>query len=598
MNKAMLVGILRFVSLASVSTVFVGPVCAQGPAGRDAGQMSLRKTVEEREYKGQSVEGENRLILPGDSLWRILIQEKGLSEKNFEQYVVVILGINPQLKNANVLKVGANIFVPMRPDEVLGFQIAAPKAAIPGSVAVGKGTTTEYRVKHGDRLYRILREQLGIIHERELAIYYALVKDLNPNQKNWDYLQVGEVIRLPTAPDNKAVVAVESTQNLPPKSEKTAPPALAVAPSRATPLMLTPLPFDHARALLARENLPLVEQVAKAIGGEFQKYGEEVVALKSGTVRIDKSSYPVVYHPKLQQRVIIDAGEQIPTSLRKKLEDADGAPVLAFSKRASLQEAVAQLLSRLGYQTLPNDRPIIFQEGEIAYEVTGTWMALAPEESNKTQELFVITLTDQAGEIPEYLRAQLSAKGLHLKEIVMSSSSPRAPIAVNKSKGLTPNVKTWPRDKKEIVDAFLFAYGIPFGVAETQAVELREGLRVDAKIDRVFDSKGKRIALFFHRLEPEIKKSLQESQGMKVMELDLSSFSPKEIIGRLLNELGDETAYREHKFPAGTGNKARLNISTWGFLLRNRSMFLTDRRIPIALHRFFFEKGLEIVYFQ
>jgi len=85
---------------------------------------------------------------------------------------------------------------------------------------------------------------------------------------------------------------------------------------------------------------------------------------------------------------------------------------------------------------------------------------------------------------------------------------------------------------------------------------------------------------------------------MKVVELDLSTLSPKEIIDRILHELGDKTVYREHKFSAGTGDKDRLNISTSGFWLRNRSMFLTDRRIPIALHRFFFEKGLEIVYFQ
>jgi hypothetical protein len=40
-----------------------------------------------------------------------------------------------------------------------------------------------------------------------------------------------------------------------------------------------------------------------------------------------------------------------------------------------------------------------------------------------------------------------------------------------------------------------------------------------------------------------------------------------------------------------------LNISAWGFLLANRGLFVTDREIPQSLHRFFFEKGLEIVYF-
>ena len=83
-----------------------------------------------------------------------------------------------------------------------------------------------------------------------------------------------------------------------------------------------------------------------------------------------------------------------------------------------------------------------------------------------------------------------------------------------------------------------------------------------------------------------------------MIELDLSSMSAKEIITRVLGELRDQTVYREHKFSADSGNKDRVNISTAGFWLRNRSIFLTDRQIPPSLHRFFFEKGLDLVYFD
>jgi hypothetical protein len=39
-------------------------------------------------------------------------------------------------------------------------------------------------------------------------------------------------------------------------------------------------------------------------------------------------------------------------------------------------------------------------------------------------------------------------------------------------------------------------------------------------------------------------------------------------------------------------------LKAWGFNLKKKAMFVTDRQIPPALHRFFFEKGLEIVYFH
>ena len=597
-------GTLGLLPIMLCATVFVAAVRGHETADTTESQMSLRKSADARDYKGQPVEGENRLIGPGDSLWRILIQEKGLPEKKFSQYVVVIRGLNPQMKSANVLKMGDTLFIPMRPDEALGRQSTVAETAAAPRASFGKGSIIDYRVRRGNHLYQILREQLGITDERKLAVYYALVKDLNPQRKEWDILLEGEVIHLPTtgSTGSKGAIAAEIKPALPPPAEKVAqsPQVAAPAPSEIAPASDAPVTLDYARQLPAQENLPLLKLVLNTLGSEVQTEGQEVFVFKHGVVRIDKSSYPLVYNRKLQQKVIIDAGEQIPTSLRKNLESPDsGTSVLPLTKSASLQEAVGQLLSRLGYQALPSDRSIVIQEDGVTFEAKGTWMALAPEESNKPQEVFIITVTDQVGEIPEYLREQLSAKGLHLKDVVLPSTSPAAAAPVNQEpKGLTAEVKTWPREKSEIVDALLLAYGIPFGVAETQSVELGEGLRVETRSDRVFDSKGQRTCLFFRRIEPAIKKALQERQTMKVVELDLSTLSPKEIIDRILHELGDKTVYREHKFSAGTGDKDRLNISTSGFWLRNRSMFLTDRRIPIALHRFFFEKGLEIVYFQ
>jgi len=157
----------------------------------------------------------------------------------------------------------------------------------------------------------------------------------------------------------------------------------------------------------------------------------------------------------------------------------------------------------------------------------------------------------------------------------------------------------WPRDKKEIVDALLLSLRVPFGVAETLSVELQSGLRIDARTDRIFELSGKRTALFFQRSDPEIRKALQDKQGVRSVELEIGALSSREIITRLLNLVGDPSPYREHRFAAATGAaQDRLTVTAWGFHLPKHSLFITDRQIPTPLHRFFFEKGLEIVYFQ
>jgi len=226
-------------------------------------------------------------------------------------------------------------------------------------------------------------------------------------------------------------------------------------------------------------------------------------------------------------------------------------------------------------------------------------MALAPQESNKTQEILVITLTNHDGEIPEYLKAELARKGLHLEDVVLPSTAARAGAAVNNDgQKFLRQTKKWPRDKKELVDALLLAHGIPFGVLETVPVQLHDALRIDKRVDRLFDLRGKRTVLFFEHVEPEVKSALEKKEGTRVIELGLSSLSPRALIAKMLAALGENVSYRQHRFAAGNGNPERLNISAWGFLVPRHSMFITDREIPEPIQRFFFEKGLDIVYFQ
>lgn len=589
------------------------------PKGADA-EISLRRSVHTRTFQGRDVEGEERLIGRGDTLWRILVEEKGLPEQKFKSYIVIIRGLNPQLRNIDVLRIGDTVFIPLRPEETL--ETRAPAVAAPAErMAAGRGVTTEYRVKAGEHLFQILREQLRLGDERSLAQYYALVKDLNPERKDWDRLLEGDRIRLPTvgrpseslarAP-KPAPSASAGTPTAPPLDSKASAPMQAPSKSQleaerktlaeVTPALPPPTDARQALEAPAQTSMALFASVVETLGSEMQQSGEEVVALQNHILRFDKSKYPVVYSPALGQRVVIDPDDKIPASLREQLGDPNvRTPVLSMDNGVSLQDAVSQLLARLGYQSLPADRPVIIHEGGIAYEAKGDWIALGPEESNKTQEVIVISLTDNPGEVPGYLKAQLAKRGLHFREVMWPPENRRAarePSPEPPHQSIP--VKSWPRAKEEIIDAMLFSFGVPFGVAETFTIHLRDGLRVDARTDRVFEVGGKRTALFFHPGDPEVRKALGEQKGFRIEAVNLAALTSRELIAKFLRLLGeDQTAYREHRFPAAQDSgRDRLTVKAWGFHLSSRPMFVTDRQIPPALQRFFFEKGLEIVYFQ
>jgi hypothetical protein len=565
---------------------------AQVAPSTAAPEMSLRKSVQSREFQGRQYEGEERQIGRGDSLWRILVEEKGIPGQKFRSYLVLIRGLNPQVNNLDVLRIGDKLFVPLQLESVDDLRAAQPASS------VRSGTTIEYRVKPGEHLYQILREQLKVTEERKLAQYYALVRDLNPERKNWDTLLGGEIIRLPAEGAEQTQVA-ESGGKPASTAEFSATRSSPKAEEKKSASV-----YDLQRSLLspAKDNLPLFSRVAAAIGIEMRQSGEEVVNLADGTVRFARSSYPVAYDSAFNQRVVIDPKSKISASLTAKLSEPTVAtPVLSFGNGATIRDAVGQLFAGLGYQALPADQSIVIQEEGVSFEAKGDWIVLAPEINNKTQQMYVINLTEKANPTPTYLKSELAKKGLHLREVALKPDELTDPrnAESNQSVMAGGQTKRWPRDKQELVDALLLLYGVTFGVAEKLPVELGNGLKMDVGVDRFFELGGQRTALFFGGGSPDVRKLLQEKQGIMPVVLDLASMSIRDIITRMLNLLGDPTVYREHRFSAaGDALPDRITIRAWGFQPAKKTIFITDRQIPPTLQRFFFEKGLDIVYFQ
>lgn len=615
---ARLLALVFAMTLTPAAALYAAQESASQPSG--GAEISLRKSVRSKEYQGRQVEGEDRQIASGDSLWRILIEERGLPGQKFHNYLVIVRDLNPQVKNLDALRIGDKLFIPLRPDALIGPP--AP-AASPGAAPVepGRGVTIVYRVKSGDQLLLIIREQLKLSDDRKVWQNFLLVKDLNPERKNWDFLREGESIRLP-APGAPTTASVPAAPGAPGQKKETVAAASSKAETKPAPVVEVKSvegkvpevqsadtkraapPQSPGRETLrapAKENLAFFGKVVEALGSQFQQSGEEVVTLKDGNLRFDRSVFPVIYDPVLRQRVVVDPNDKIPASLKSKLSDPTvGTPILPIADGISVLDAVGRMLAGLGYQTLPSDRPVMVQDEGVGYEATGTWIALGPEISDRPQDLIVINLADSADEIPDYLKSRLAQRGLQLRDVVLSAAA-LAPIIepAHDGKGSLAQVKIWPREKEQIVDTLLSSYGVRFAVAETFSVELGDGLRVDARTDRLFELNGKKTALFFRPADPEIRKAMQEKGGVLTAELDLRSLSSRELIAKVVNLLGDPSAYGEHRFAMANGSaRERLTLKASGFYLPNRAMFVTDRQIPQPLHRFFFEKGLEIVYFQ
>lgn len=150
-----------------------------------------------------------------------------------------------------------------------------------------------YRIKAGDNLTSILREQLSVADERQLARYTARVHQLNRERRRWDNLREGELIRLPVIEPRveKSPALVEPRRTIelaaavpvpgPPTAQKSAPPASSAAvatqsaQAQAAPANL--LTLDDA-LLIALANHPNLSAARERIYAQQAVVGQQMAA--------------------------------------------------------------------------------------------------------------------------------------------------------------------------------------------------------------------------------------------------------------------------------------------------------------------------------
>ena len=271
----------RFLFVFAATLLLAALVNHPALAGEPDGPgIALRGSIETRKYEGLVVQGRERLVGPGDTMWGILVREKGLPANRFRSYLVIMRRLNPnKMIGETGLRVGDKLFVPLQLDQLIGARIQEASPTAPRPAPIEKGATVAYRVKRGEHLYRSIREQLKVSDERKVAEYYALVKAINPERQNWDSLSAGDRIRLPN------VEASSEPQPFATAIERPRAPVAEPAPSvQAEPAPLPP-PLPGARAavqLPASENFGLVTPADEDMGGQVQNSGEEAVGLIVG----------------------------------------------------------------------------------------------------------------------------------------------------------------------------------------------------------------------------------------------------------------------------------------------------------------------------
>ncbi|MDF1554787.1 MAG: LysM domain-containing protein [Deferrisomatales bacterium] len=147
-------------------------------------QLQFQKTLFVRQIAGTKVFAESHEVVRGDTLWRLLTEEYGISADVAPTFIAAFRQVNPEI-DPDRLRPGSVVRVPFKVEE----RLAGPAAEAAAAAHV---------VQPGESLWRILTRRFALTRD-EMGPALRSIAAANPDLVDLDHLTVGQRIVIPVA---------------------------------------------------------------------------------------------------------------------------------------------------------------------------------------------------------------------------------------------------------------------------------------------------------------------------------------------------------------------------------------------------------------
>lgn len=367
MRKSIIVGSLIF--LWSVAPLFAKDI-----------------TLVKHARKVQTLDHVKYTVKYGDTLWKILMDVFNAGSEDLPYLYKRFRELNPHIKDLNHIITGQKIVVPLASKHPLkkGHEIKAISHDL-------------YVIKKGQHLAMILREMYGLSDEIIFSEYLKLIKELNPEIKDLDWVYPGQKVKIPRPEGRPPALThkvVKSKEVLPAKEE----------PSKH----IEKIDIDK---IIRNTMLPAFTKM----GGEGKSEGMYFMPLPGGVnVSINTSEIPVI-ELDTGRRIILDTKGKISPDVKGLIEQTFPDCKVVAAKGDELEEIMDKCLSVSGYFSINKDgNPLLVGEEEKVM-FSGKWIVY---KDFSRRNVFVINILEETEtKTPELLQKYASRFGIDLIEI-------------------------------------------------------------------------------------------------------------------------------------------------------------------------------------
>ncbi len=568
---------------------FFSSLCTSQGLGKDKDtfSISLVRKATVKETKDRRIVYERYRVKKGDYIWKLLRRRGLLDKGDSGELISLIKGMNPKLRNLDIIHPGQNIMIPIDIVPLKGHPEGEVKAkgSIDKILSGDEIDLENYRIRPGDSLTMVVQDKYEVPTDYLYDEYLSLIRALNPSLKDLNRIYPGQVIKLPIYSPQVVKKPIERKKKAPPKEER-------------VERVVSPTPeeeVDKQETVSLKKGL---KDIFTRMGEEWLDTGKQFIPLKSGgQIHLEASSFPVLNLAN-GIRLIVDLKGDLPGDVRSLIEtDWEDYRIVTLDPEDKLREAVDKILGAGGFYKIIESGENLKTQGDIDISIGGDWVVMpVKSREEKAKGVVVITLLETGREkTPGPVKDYLGKMGIRIVDYPDFSDS-----LEKKDKLLAEHCLDIDQERDfPLASLLLDLAGQPF----SKQVEIpvyqgeKAGFKLTINADIFFNRNGRDCIIDLSGLSPRIVSLLQKHQFM-VLSLSENN-NPMKITESILQFLGVSLYSEDHEILAAQREvKRNIKFKIPGitfFDKQERNIFVTGKRMPEEMKRFLSYKGFYIL---
>jgi len=377
----------------------------------------LYKSYVVKRDRGREILCDPYIVQKNDWVLKLFKKKGEISQKDFPEFLRIFERINPHIADINRISPGQHILIPLKkltrdalPGQSTGI-VTLPFVTISDVPDILKSYSTDYTVKRGDFVSRIIAKRYGTYGSRSYREGVQLFKILNPDVTNLNRIYTGQKLRLPDPrlrkqPWYRSLFDSSGKMNI----------GLVLKDLKRTDKAASGAFVPKAKSKKERPKNP-ISKAASILNAKLLTKGIYYFPRKGKEdLEIDLSRFPVI-ELKEGIRILVSRGKPIGKSDLKLIKSFwKNVDVVSLATDAPEEKVFDSVFNAIGKD--PEKNRLSFSDNGLKVEVRARWIIKKPSFTrNRKRHICIMLINNQDEHTPESISHYLKQHGIIIKDI-------------------------------------------------------------------------------------------------------------------------------------------------------------------------------------